>query len=157
MIYLDEVIERFKKQALRHRKKLYLFGALVLAYILIMAVVVIMGKSISFVPKAETKFTQLDIFNYLKSFRKFDRDFEVSDVYFVKNYLSVTVKLLYKPQTEQEVKNLAVDIVLGLSRECPEIGRLKAKIIRRDAQNKPRKYGYAVYVKETGQINWVGE
>ncbi|MFH1777914.1 MAG: hypothetical protein ABH952_10205 [Candidatus Omnitrophota bacterium] len=155
MIYVDQLIERILKLAVKHKKKLYVLGFIILSYLLILIVVSILGKTVSEPPDKPESYNQLDISNYIKSFRKSGKDYNIARIYFTTQYLSITLNLLYIPKTEREYKTLAVDIVLGLSQEYPQLNKIKVKLQRYTAKGKIFNYGRCEYEKETKNIKWI--
>ncbi|MFH2137214.1 MAG: hypothetical protein ABII88_01730 [Candidatus Omnitrophota bacterium] len=96
----------------------------------------------------------LYLMEFISGYRTEQRDFEIKNIRFGEKFLIFTLDLKFRPRTELEVKMLAMDMVLGLSEEYPELESINIDASRDSGEGSLLTYGSAVYSGEDKSISW---
>ena len=117
---------------------------------------IIYKVSSQFIP-AQTEAKQhsyLYLIDFISGYRTPERDFEVSDVRFGSDFLTFTLDIEFKPKFEFEVKKIAIDMLLGLSEEYPELDSINIDIQKNRGDGVVTSYGTAICFGSDQTITW---
>lgn len=117
-----------------------------------------------FIYKVSSKFTPDDggpkqhsylyLMDFVSGYKTPEKDFEVNDVRFGADFLTFTLDIYFKPKFEFEVKKMAIDMLLGLSEEYPELDTIDIEIQRDQGDGVVTLYGTAVCEGSERNITW---
>jgi len=133
-------------------KKIFILGIVVFLYIFVVVTFKSSSRSPNENPPPE-QYSYLYLIEYINGWRDAQHDFEIQDLRFGKKFLSYTLNLNYSAKSILLVKRLAVDMVVGLKKEYPELETISIKVIR-DTGDNLTVYGRAVYSGREDEISW---
>ncbi|RKY35381.1 MAG: hypothetical protein DRP78_05550 [Candidatus Omnitrophota bacterium] len=142
------------KTLLKNNKKLCLLMLFII--LLYVSVVVIFKYSLS-LPMVKQQLTQrsaLCLVEFIHGFRAPAQDFEIKDLRFGKNFLSFVLEIKFRPKFVIIVKKLAIDIILGLTAEYPELKSINISVKRKLDSGAEIVYGKAVFSGNNDHITW---
>lgn len=102
---------------------------------------------------APRQISQLYLLEFISGWRDYQQDFDIEDVRFGEKFLSFTLNLKLKTKSILIVKKLAMEMILGLEAEYPELESIKIRVIcYRDLEQIV--YGTAVYNRDMDAVAW---
>ena len=104
-------------------------------------------------PPAPKQHSQLYLMEFIGGYRDYQQDFDIEDLRFGEKFLSFTLNIKFQTKTVYIIKKLAIDMLLGLTNEYPELESINVKVVRDSGKNSRSVYGRAVYGKDSG-IRW---
>ncbi|MBU4304653.1 MAG: hypothetical protein KJ893_03360 [Candidatus Omnitrophica bacterium] len=150
--FIEVSLLKIKDLALKNRKAvlvIVLVGFLYFFAVLIFKV----SMSIPKQPPASKQHSQLYLMEFIGGYRDYQQDFDIEGLRFGEKFLSFTVNIKFQTKTVYIIKKLAIDMVLGLANEYPELESINIKVVRETGKNSRTVYGRAVYVRDGG-IRW---
>lgn len=149
---LEALAEKGSNFLSKNIRKIFILAIVFFLYVF----VVVIFKSSS--QRADDKpmpkqYSYLYLMEYINGWRDAQQDFEIEDLRFGEKFLSYTVNLNYQAKSVLLVKRLAVDMVVGLKKEYPELETISVKVIRNTGE-KLTIYGRAVYSGSDDEISW---
>ncbi|MBU0635141.1 MAG: hypothetical protein KKA52_08800, partial [Candidatus Omnitrophica bacterium] len=87
-------------------------------------------------------------------YRSFQQDFIMEDVRFGDTFLAFSLYLKTASKSKVLTKQLAMDMIVGLLEEYPELETISIQVCRMSDNDKMVIYGRAEYEKKSGEVNW---
>jgi hypothetical protein len=103
--------------------------------------------------KASKQISQLYLMEFISGWRDYQQNFDVEDLRFGEKFLSFTINLKLKTKSILIVKKLAMEMILGLEDEYPELESIKIRVICYQDLDKIV-YGTAVYSRDMDEVAW---
>lgn len=147
--YLDKVIQIFRK----NKRKFLVLILIFLLYIFVVVTYKVLSK-IPKTPPPPKQYSYLDLIQFIGGYRTYQQDFEVEKIFFTRKALEFTLNVKFKPKTVLVVKKLAMDIVLGLIGEYPELESISVSVSSGSEKQGLVVYGRAVFSKDDNRILW---
>ncbi|MFH1061320.1 MAG: hypothetical protein V1747_00335 [Candidatus Omnitrophota bacterium] len=118
--------------------------------------VVVMYQVSSKVPvkqAAPKQISQLCLLEFINGWRDYQQNFDIKDMRFGEKFLSFTINLKLKTKSILIVKKLAMEMILGLEEEYPELESINIRVICYQDLDKIV-YGTAVYNRDMDEVTW---
>ena len=98
--------------------------------------------------------SQLYLLEFISGYRDHEKDFDIEEVRFGEKFLNFTLNIKFKATSTLFIKKLAIDIIIGLKNEYPELESIVIEVLKRDLKNTVTIYGHAYYEREEDRIWW---
>ncbi len=150
---INLLLNKFKNLLLRNKKTVIAITLVIFLYFFVL----IIFKVSSAVPKkppAQKKYSYLSLEEFIGGYRTYQEDFEVEKIRFGEKFLSFTLKVKSKAKTELVIRKLAIDIILGLRDEYPELNSIDIEVLRDSGAGSVVVYGRAIYASDNDRISW---
>jgi len=152
VLIINGLLDKLKNFVLKEQRKFLM----VLLVFFLYFFVVIMYQVASKEPvkiKAPQKISQLHLIEFINGWRDYQQNFDIESLRFGEKFLSFTINLKLKTKSILIVKKLAMEMILGLEQEYPELEDIDIRVICfRDLEQIV--YGTAVYNRDIDEVSW---
>ncbi|MFH1458896.1 MAG: hypothetical protein ABIG64_00795 [Candidatus Omnitrophota bacterium] len=98
--------------------------------------------------------SNLYLIEFINAFREVQQDFVAEDIIFGEKFLNFTLNIKFRTKSIIIVKKLAIDMILGLIEEYPELESIEVKVIKNWGDDTAVIYGTAKYSGNENDIVW---
>ncbi|MBU1087419.1 MAG: hypothetical protein KKD05_07860 [Candidatus Omnitrophica bacterium] len=151
-IIIDGLLDKAKNFFLKEQRKLLIFLLVIFLYFFVIIMYHVASKA-PVKPQAKQQISQLYLMEFINGWRDYQQNFDIEDLRFGEKFLAFTINLKLKTKSMLIVKKLAMEMILGLEQEYPELEDINIKVICfRDLENIV--YGTAVYNRDIDEVTW---
>ena len=154
---LDKVIqglsEKGKSFILKNKRKIFLFAIVTFLYFFVVVIYQV-SSQMPQVEEQKKKVSELYLLEYINGWRDYQQNFDVEDMKFGEKFIAFTLNTRFKAKSIINVKKLAIDMVLGLKEEYPELETISILVVKDSGTESKIVYGRAVLSGAEGNVSW---
>jgi hypothetical protein len=151
-VIIEGLIGKGKEFAVKERRKFLILLIITFLYFFVIIIYHVSSKEPEEKPQVQ-KISQLHLEEFINGWRDYQQNFDIEDLRFGEKFLHFTINLKLKTKSILIVKKLAMEMILGLENEYPELEDIKIKVICFQDVEKTV-YGTAVYNRDNDEVTW---
>ncbi len=151
-LIINGLLDKLKDFVLKEQRKFLIILLIGFLYFFVVVMYQVASKE-PIKTEAPKKISQLYLTQFINGWRDYQQNFDVEKLRFGEKFLSFTINLKLKTKSILIVKKLAIEMILGLEQEYPELEDIDIRIICfRDLEKIV--YGTAVYNRDIDKVSW---
>ncbi len=154
---LDKVVqgllEKGKIFLIKNKRKIFIFAIVVFLYFFAIVIYHVCSQ----LPQPQEKkqqISELYLLEYINGWRDYQQNFDVEDMKFGERFLSFTLNIRFKAKSILILKKLAIDMVLGLKEEYPELENISILVVKGFGTESKTIYGRAILSGKGDRVIW---
>ncbi|MBU1924720.1 MAG: hypothetical protein KKB82_02210 [Candidatus Omnitrophica bacterium] len=151
---INAFLKTAKDIILRYKRQVVVVLLMFLLYFFVVVTYQAGSKAPSDAKSQPKQHSYLNLVEFINGYRSFQQDFIMEDVRFGDTFLAFSLYLKTASKSKVLTKQLAMDMIVGLLEEYPELETISIQVCRMSDNDKMVIYGRAEYEKKSGEVNW---